>query len=180
MGWFRKKTHFFRNLRYSAYRSIYLWLIKKRNKKKSFRKALPSCVVTYIRQLYPDTTYRGFLPATKSPIFKNKRRKQSALTVASSSRRDGPGSSLAYEQYNSRPKQSPVSTTDQQAPVLNMGDSSLNHKQHTPVKSLVDTPFWNRCQTPRQMIRFPFSCRSQSNRQIYQNTRSFVSKKCCE
>ena len=65
-------TFVFRNLRYSAYRSIYLWLKKKKTKRKSFREALPSCIVNYIRHLYPDNLYTGFI-ANKSPVFTRKK-----------------------------------------------------------------------------------------------------------
>jgi hypothetical protein len=68
-------TYVLRNLRYSAYRSTYLWLKKKKTKGKSFREALPSCVVNYIRNLYPDNLYTGFI-ATKSPVFTRKKLKK--------------------------------------------------------------------------------------------------------
>ena len=47
------------NLRYSAYRSIYLWLNKRRKFKKG-RFPLPSCVVAAVRKKYPSNLYKGF------------------------------------------------------------------------------------------------------------------------
>ena len=63
-----------RNLRYSAYRSIHLFLKKKKLVGKSFRQALPSCVVSFVRNTYPDpdASYTGFIQ--NSPVFTRKRR----------------------------------------------------------------------------------------------------------
>ena len=61
------------NLRYSAYRSLHAWLDN--NKKIGGRKALPSCIVSYVKLKYPDPDgqYTGFVPS--SPVFKRKTRK---------------------------------------------------------------------------------------------------------
>ena len=58
-----------RNLRFSSYRSIYFWIYGKKNPTKKFRLALPSCLVTLVREKYPEDTgvYTGFvkkLPGT--------------------------------------------------------------------------------------------------------------------
>ena len=57
------------NLRYSGYRSLFLWLLKEGS-----RSSLPSCVVKTLRNTYPDPneTYTGFVP--KSPVFKRSKR----------------------------------------------------------------------------------------------------------
>ena len=62
-----------RNLRYSAYRSIHIWL-NKGEKSKSGRYALPSCAVNNVRAKFPSLSYTGF--QKKSPVFKKCRRKQ--------------------------------------------------------------------------------------------------------
>ena len=61
-----------RNMRYSAYRSLNLWL---NTKKKSGRVSLPSCIVNFVRDTYPDVNneYTGYI---KSPIFTKKRLKK--------------------------------------------------------------------------------------------------------
>ena len=66
-----KSDLFFRNLRYSAYRTTYSWLSKS-NKKKRGRFPLPSCVVSVIRKKYPSSTYTGFV-ARELPAFKKQR-----------------------------------------------------------------------------------------------------------
>eukprot|EP00092_Neocalanus_flemingeri_P031343 GFUD01034041.1.p1 GENE.GFUD01034041.1~~GFUD01034041.1.p1 ORF type:complete len:198 (+),score=29.67 GFUD01034041.1:42-635(+) len=58
-----------RNLRYSAYRSLCIWL-RNGKRKKSYRSSLPSCVVTSVRQLYPDATYTGY--RLRSPVLQKK------------------------------------------------------------------------------------------------------------
>ena len=62
---------FFRNLRYAAYRSIFLWLNPGPNRKPG-RYPIASCVVNKVKELYPSPTYRGFQP--RSPVFKRKKR----------------------------------------------------------------------------------------------------------
>ena len=55
-----------RNFRFAAYRSLFFWLYKKKGKKGGeFRFALPSCLVSFIRQKYPEVdqdSYTGFIP----------------------------------------------------------------------------------------------------------------------
>ena len=79
-----------KNYRFSAYRSMFFWLDKKKGSKK-YRKALPACLgmvfwlkitmffismfsVTHVRNLYPDDEYRGFQPS--SPVIRNKRKRK--------------------------------------------------------------------------------------------------------
>ena len=52
-----------RNLRFSSYRSIYFWIYGKKNPTKKFRLALPSCLVSLVREMYPEDTgvYTGFI-----------------------------------------------------------------------------------------------------------------------
>merc|ERR1712098_225079 len=49
------------NLRYAAYRSLFGWLCKGKQRK-SLRSSLPSCVVSKVREMYPDpdAIYTGF------------------------------------------------------------------------------------------------------------------------
>jgi len=61
-----------KSYRFSAYRSMFFWLDKKKGSKKP-RKALPACLVTYIRSLYPDDVYTGFQPS--SPVIRGKKRR---------------------------------------------------------------------------------------------------------
>eukprot|EP00092_Neocalanus_flemingeri_P036929 GFUD01040202.1.p1 GENE.GFUD01040202.1~~GFUD01040202.1.p1 ORF type:complete len:211 (+),score=23.73 GFUD01040202.1:41-634(+) len=61
-----------KNYRFSAYRSLFFWLNKKK-RTQTFRKALPECLVSHVRSLYPDVSYTGFLQAL--PIIRSKRRK---------------------------------------------------------------------------------------------------------
>ena len=58
------------NYRYGCYRTLHIWLY---GKKKGGRVCLPSCLVNYIRDLFPDDNYTGFV--NRSPIFKRKIRK---------------------------------------------------------------------------------------------------------
>ena len=55
-----------RNFRFAAYRSLFFWLYKKKGKKGGeFRFALPSCLVSLVRQKYPEddqNSYTGFIP----------------------------------------------------------------------------------------------------------------------
>ena len=55
-----------RNFRFAAYRSFFFWLYKKKGKKGGeFRFALPSCLVSLVRQKYPEAGqdfYTGFIP----------------------------------------------------------------------------------------------------------------------
>ena len=55
-----------RNFRFAAYRSLFFWLYKKKGKKAGeFRSALPSCLVSLVRQKYPEddqNSYTGFIP----------------------------------------------------------------------------------------------------------------------
>eukprot|EP00092_Neocalanus_flemingeri_P094459 GFUD01120132.1.p1 GENE.GFUD01120132.1~~GFUD01120132.1.p1 ORF type:complete len:192 (+),score=18.51 GFUD01120132.1:45-620(+) len=53
-----------KNLRYSAYRSLFIWL--RNGKRKN------SCVVNSVRQLYPDVAYTGF--CERSPVYKKARK----------------------------------------------------------------------------------------------------------
>ena len=66
-----KSFFFSRNLRYAAYRCLDRWL-NFNKKRKPGRYALPSCIVTAVRKLFPSDVYTGFVPR-KSPIFKRKR-----------------------------------------------------------------------------------------------------------
>eukprot|EP00092_Neocalanus_flemingeri_P088699 GFUD01112109.1.p1 GENE.GFUD01112109.1~~GFUD01112109.1.p1 ORF type:complete len:106 (-),score=29.66 GFUD01112109.1:18-335(-) len=52
-----------RNLRYSAYRSIFFFLFRRNERKKNYRTALPSCLVDEVRRRYPEDSvnkYVGF------------------------------------------------------------------------------------------------------------------------
>ena len=55
-----------RNLRFSAYRSAFFWLHGRKSPSGLYRKALPSCLVSYIRRLYPDEVYTGFQPKKRT------------------------------------------------------------------------------------------------------------------
>ena len=64
-------------MRYSAYRSIFLWCqkTKKWKKHKSGRYPMPSCVVSKVREAYPkkkDEKYKGY--QAKSPVFKRRKK----------------------------------------------------------------------------------------------------------
>jgi len=59
-----------KNLRFAAYRSLYFWIYGKRSPSTPFRRALPACLVSLIRQKYPDEHYTGF--RIKLPVPKRK------------------------------------------------------------------------------------------------------------
>ena len=56
-------TYLYRNLRFSSYRSLYFWIHGKKNPSREFRSALPSCLVSLVKQSYPeaDGVYTGFV-----------------------------------------------------------------------------------------------------------------------
>ena len=61
-----------RNLRYSAYRSLHIWLNRGKKKTKTGRYPIPSCAVNAVRLMFPSTEYTGF--QRKSPVFKKSRK----------------------------------------------------------------------------------------------------------
>ena len=62
---FFKILHFYRNMRFAGYRSMYFWLYGKKSPSRKFRTALPACLVALIRKSYPSEEYTGFI--TKLP-----------------------------------------------------------------------------------------------------------------
>lgn len=54
---------FSRNFRFGCYRNLYFWIYGKRTAKKGFRQELPSCLVSLVRERFPDPDhcYTGFL-----------------------------------------------------------------------------------------------------------------------
>ena len=59
----RNTFNSFRNFRYASYRNLYFFLFKSHSKKKSYRVALPSCLVDKVRKEYPEDSadkYVGF------------------------------------------------------------------------------------------------------------------------
>ena len=62
-----------RNLRFSSYRSLYFWIYGKKNHPtKKFRLALPSCLVSLVRDKYPEEeggVYTGFVNKLPGIIF---------------------------------------------------------------------------------------------------------------
>ena len=55
-----------RNFRVAAYRSFFFWIYKKKwTNFGDFRSALPSCVVTKVKKIYPEDdpkNYQGYKP----------------------------------------------------------------------------------------------------------------------